>query len=583
MSFFNVLTLFGGLAVFLYGMTLMGEGLEKQAGGKLKHILERLTANPLKGILLGAGVTAIIQSSSATTVMVVGFVNSGLMQLSQAISIIMGANVGTTVTAWLLSTTGLQSDNWFVQLLTPSAFSPILAVVGIILLMFVKNSSKKNIGSILLGFAILMFGMDTMSGAVKPLADIPEFTQILTLFSNPLFGMLAGAVLTAVIQSSSASVGILQALAATGSITFASAIPIVMGQNIGTCVTALLSSIGANKNAKRAAMVHLYFNIIGAVVWLVVFYGLNALLHFSFVQDSVNAAGIAVIHTVFNLLSTLLLCPFGRQLEKLACFTVRDAREEEDEPLLDERLLATPSVALDQCRTTTKVMADLSRDTLDLALSMIGHYREKDADTICQWEQQVDEYEDAIGTYLVKLCSHSLSLSDSHEASRLLHCIGDFERISDHAVNMMKTAREIKEKDVRFSTEAQQELQCMYRAVREIVRMAVEAFHRKDLELAARVEPLEQVVDLLQKQLKRRHVDRLQKGECTTEMGFIFSDIITDCERVADHCSNIAVCLIQIHQDSFETHEYLNTLKNSGDEQFNHLFETYKMEYALPQ
>ena len=582
MSIFNVLTLFGGLAIFLYGMTLMGAGLEKRSGGKLKHILERLTANPLKGILLGAGVTAVIQSSSATTVMVVGFVNSGLMQLSQAISIIMGANVGTTVTAWLLSTTGIQSDNWFVQMLTPSSFSPILAVVGIVLYMFMKNGKKKDVGLILLGFAILMFGMDTMSGAVKPLADIPEFTEILTLFSNPLFGVLAGALLTAIIQSSSASVGILQALAATGSITFASAIPIVMGQNIGTCVTALISSIGANKNAKRAAMVHLYFNIIGTIVLMTVFYGLNALIDFAFVGDTVNAAQIAIIHTSFNLLSTLLLCPFGKQLEKLACLTIPDAKGEEAEPLLDERLLATPAVALDQCRTTTRVMADLSRDTLDLAMSMIGHYDEKSAATINQWEQQVDTYEDAIGTYLVKLSSHSLSLSDSHEVSRLLHCIGDFERISDHAVNMMKTAREIDQKQIVFTPDAQEDLQHMYRAVRAIVRMAVEAFHRKDLELAAHVEPLEQVVDLLKKQLKRRHIERLQRGECTTEMGFVFSDIITDCERVADHCSNIAVCLIQVHQDSFETHEYLNTLKNSDDKAFEDMYENYKSEYALP-
>ena len=582
MSAFHVLTLFGGLAIFLYGMTLMGEGLEKQAGGKLQHILERLTANPLKGLLLGAGVTAVIQSSSATTVMVVGFVNSGLMQLSQAISIIMGANVGTTITAWLLSTTGMESDHWFVQLLTPSAFSPVLAVAGIVMYMFLKTKRQKDIGAILLGFAILMFGMNTMSEAVKPLADVPEFTRILTVFSNPVFGVLAGAALTGIIQSSSASVGILQALASTGSITYGVAIPIVMGQNIGTCVTALLSSIGANKNAKRAAVVHLYFNIIGAAVWLAVFYGLNAFIQFSFFEQSVNAAAIAVIHTAFNLLSTLVLCPFGKQLEKLSRLTVRDAAEEEPEPLLDERLLSTPSIALDQCRTTTKVMADLSRDTLDLALSMIGNYREQDAATICQWEQTVDEYEDAIGTYLVKLSSHSLSLSDSHEISRLLHCIGDFERISDHAVHMMKNAREIEEKGIRFSPDAQRDLQCIYRAVREIMRLATEAFHRKDLELAAQVEPLEQVVDLLKKQLKHRHVDRLQKGACTMEMGFVFSDIITDCERVADHCSNIAVCLIQVHQDSFDTHEYLNTLKNSNDAAYTRLFEFYKTEYALP-
>ena len=582
MSFFNVLTMLGGLAVFLYGMTLMGEGLEKHAGGKLKHILERLTANPVKGMLLGAGVTAVIQSSSATTVMVVGFVNSGLMQLSQAISIIMGANVGTTITAWLLSTTGLESDQWFVKIFTPQVFAPVLAVIGIVMLMACRNGRKKDIGGIMLGFAVLVFGMDTMVGAVKPLAEIPEFTHMLTAFSNPLLGVLAGAVLTGIIQSSSASVGILQALAATGSVTYASAIPIVMGQNIGTCVTALLSSIGANKNAKRAALVHLYFNILGTAVWMTVFYGLNAVLHFSFINENVTAASVAVIHTTFNLLSTLLLCPFSKLLEKLACMTIRDGGGEETEPLLDERLLAAPSLALDQCRITTKVMADLSRDTLDLALSMVGHYRPQDADTINQWEQQADEYEDAIGTYLVKLSSHSLSLSDSHEVTRLLHCIGDFERISDHAVNLCRSAKEMQDKNIQFSPQAQQELQCLFRAVREVVRLAVETFHTRNLQLAAQVEPLEQVVDLLQKQLKMRHIERLQTGACTTEWGFVFADILTDCERVADHCSNIAVCLIQVHKDSFETHEYLNTLKNSDDKAFQDLYTQYKTEYALP-
>lgn len=582
MPLYNLLILLGGLAVFLYGMSLMSEGLERYSGGKLKHILERLSANPVKGILLGAGATALIQSSSSTTVMVVGFVNSGLMQLSQAVSIIMGANIGTTITAWLLSTTGLESSSPLLQMLTPACIAPLLAVIGIVLYKAAKNGRKRDIGSVLLGFAILLFSIAAMAWAVQPLAQVPAFLRVMEILSNPLLGLLAGLLLTVILQSSSVSVGLLQAFTATGCITFATAIPVVLGQNIGSCITALLSSIGANKNAKRAAMVHLYFNVIGAAVLMVLFYGLNAFLDFSFVSDHVNAAGVALIHTSFNLLSTLILCPFSGLLEKLACLTVRDAEREEDEPLLDERLLATPAVALDQCRTTTKVMADLSRDTLDLALSMIGHYNKKEADTILQWEQQVDEYEDAIGTYLVKLSGYSLSLSDTHEVSRLLHCIGDFERISDHAVNMMKTSREIDEKQISFSAEAQQDLLHMYRAVRQIVRMAVEAFHKKDLALAAQVEPLEQVVDLLKKQLKSRHIERLQRGECTTEMGFIFSDIITDCERVADHCSNIAVCLIQVHQDSFETHEYLNSLKNSDDKAFRTLYETYKEEYALP-
>lgn len=582
MPVYNLLILLGGLAVFLYGMSLMSEGLERYSGGKLKHILERLSDNPVKGILLGAGATALIQSSSSTTVMVVGFVNSGLMQLSQAVSIIMGANIGTTITAWLLSTTGLESSSPLLQMLTPAYIAPLLAVIGIVLYKAAKNGRKRDIGSVLLGFAILLFSIAAMAWAVQPLAQVPAFLRAMEILSNPLLGLLAGLLLTVILQSSSVSVGLLQAFTATGCVTFAAAIPMVLGQNIGSCITALLSSIGANKNAKRAAMVHLYFNVIGAAVLMALFYGLNAFLDFSFVSDRVNAAGVALIHTLFNLLSTLILCPFSSLLEKLARLTVRDAEREEDEPLLDERLLATPAVALDQCRTTTKVMADLSRDTLDLALSMIGHYHKKEADTILQWEQQVDEYEDAIGTYLVKLSGYSLSLSDTHEVSRLLHCIGDFERISDHAVNMMKTSREIDEKQIRFSSEAQQDLLHMYRAVRQIVRMAVEAFHKKDLALAAQVEPLEQVVDLLKKQLKSRHIERLQRGECTTEMGFIFSDIITDCERVADHCSNIAVCLIQVHQDSFETHEYLNSLKNSDDKAFRTLYETYKAEYALP-
>lgn len=582
MPVYNLLILLGGLAVFLYGMSLMSEGLERYSGGKLKHILERLSDNPVKGILLGAGATALIQSSSSTTVMVVGFVNSGLMQLSQAVSIIMGANIGTTITAWLLSTTGLESSSPLLQMLTPAYIAPLLAVIGIVLYKAAKNGRKRDIGSVLLGFAILLFSIAAMAWAVQPLAQVPAFLRAMEILSNPLLGLLAGLLLTVILQSSSVSVGLLQAFTATGCVTFAAAIPMVLGQNIGSCITALLSSIGANKNAKRAAMVHLYFNVIGAAVLMALFYGLNAFLDFSFVSDRVNAAGVALIHTLFNLLSTLILCPFSSLLEKLARLTVRDAEREEDEPLLDERLLATPAVALDQCRTTTKVMADLSRDTLDLALSMIGHYHKKEADTILQWEQQVDEYEDAIGTYLVKLSGYSLSLSDTHEVSRLLHCIGDFERISDHAVNMMKTSREIDEKQIRFSSEAQQDLLHMYRAVRQIVRMAVEAFHKKDLALAAQVEPLEQVVDLLKKQLKSRHIERLQRGECTMEMGFIFSDIITDCERVADHCSNIAVCLIQVHQDSFETHEYLNSLKNSDDKAFRTLYETYKAEYALP-
>ncbi len=581
MDIFDVLTLLGGLAIFLYGMNMMGDGLEKFAGSKLKGILERLTSNTFKGILLGAAVTAIIQSSSATTVMVVGFVNSGLMQLSQAVGIIMGANIGTTITAWLLSTTGMEGSGW-IAFLKPTSFSPILAVIGIVLLMFISSGKKKHVGTILLGFAILIFGMDSMSGAVEGLKSVPEFTSILTMFGdNPILGLLVGAVLTAIIQSSSASVGILQALSVTGKVSAAVAIPVIMGQHIGTCITAMISSMGANKNAKRAALVHLYFNVIGMSVLLVAFYVGRIFVPADVLRQTVDPAKIAVIHSVISVIAVCLWIPFSKFLEKLACLTIRDNETPEEATMLDERLLATPSVALDQCRTTTMVMADVSRNTLDLSLKLLSNYNDDDATTVRQWEKQADEYEDLIGTYLVKLSSRSLNLSDSHEVARLLHCIGDFERISDHALSLAKTAREINDKQIVFSPQAQKGLETMYRAVSEVVRLAVEAFEKKDLQLAARVEPLEQVVDLLKKQLKAQHIERLQKGECTTEMGFIFSDIITECERVADHCSNIAVCLIQVHQDSFETHEYLNALKSSNNEDFNEMYDDYKAEYAL--
>ena len=581
MDIFSVFQMAGGLALFLYGMHVMGDGLEKQAGGKLKTILEKLTANPVKGFLLGAAVTAVIQSSSATTVMVVGFVNAGIMKLSQAIGIIMGANVGTTITSWILSLTGLQGDSFWIQLLKPTSFSPIIAFFGIILIMFSKKEGKKDLGSTLIGFAVLMFGMEQMSSAVEPLADVPEFTSILLLFSNPLLGVLCGAILTAVIQSSSASVGILQALSATGSVTYSSAIPIILGQNIGTCVTALISSIGANKNARRAAVVHLSFNVIGTGLFLAVFYLLNGFLHFSFYDQSIDRLGIAVVHTCFNLLSTLTLLPFTKLLEKLAYLTIRDTANDENFQILDERFLASPAVAIHQCQKMAVSMARLAQSSLYQAIGLIGAYDEKIAHSIEEGEDQIDMYEDKLGTYLVRLSSKNLTMEESREISKLLHVIGDFERIGDHAVNILKSAKEMQVKKYVFSGQAQQEISIISSAIEEIVDLATNAFVKNDLYLASKVEPLEQVVDSLKDELRNRHVQRLQNGECTISNGFIFSDLITNYERVADHCSNIGVCILRIAEDSFDTHEYLNHVKDGHDDTFENRYNRYKEKYQL--
>ncbi|MBQ7082517.1 MAG: Na/Pi cotransporter family protein, partial [Oscillospiraceae bacterium] len=520
MDIFAVFELVGGLAMFLYGMNVMGDGLEKQAGGKLKTILEKMTSNPVKGFLLGLAVTAVIQSSSATTVMVVGFVNAGIMKLRQAIGIIMGANVGTTVTAWILSLTGLEGDSFIVQILKPSTFSPLVAFIGIVMIMFFKKESLRNIGSIAMGFAVLMFGMDMMSAAVKPLQNVPEFTSILTMFSNPILGVLAGALLTAVIQSSSASVGILQALSDTGSVTFSSAVPIILGQNIGTCVTALLSSVGTNKNARRAAVVHLYFNLIGTTLFLVLFYAAHAILDFSFFSLPIDRMGISVVHTLFNLVSTLTLLPFAGLLEKLALLTIRDDGKDEkrkvlDEDLLDERFLASPSVAIFQSQKMTRSMATLAQSCLHQAISLIGNYDEQVAHAIEEGEDQIDLYEDKLGSYLVHLSGKSLTLQESHEVSKLLHVIGDFERIGDHAVNILKSAKEMKDKKFVFSDDAKKELDTISSAIEEVVRLATEAFIRDDLAMATQVEPLEQVVDNMKNELRARHISRLQAGECT--------------------------------------------------------------------
>ena len=589
MDFFSVLTLLGGLAMFLYGMNVMGDGLEKVSGGKLEKILENLTSSPVKAVLLGAAVTGVIQSSSATTVMVVGFVNSGIMQLSQAVGVIMGANIGTTVTSWILSLAGIQSSNFFIQLLKPTSFAPVLALIGVVFLMFLKDAKKKDIGTILIGFSVLMFGMETMSGAVKPLAEVPEFTGILLKFSIPVLGVLAGTVLTAVIQSSSASVGILQALCITGAVPYSAAIPIIMGQNIGTCITALLSAIGANKNAKRAAMVHLYFNIIGTIVFMVVFYTVNTAVHFPFLTESATPAGIAVIHSAFNISVTILLLPFSKLLVKLACLTVRDkgteevvSAEDKEFKILDTRFLETPALAIEQSRNAARNMAQEAKKALKIALTLIDDYSEEKALQVQKIESKVDRYEDELGTYLVNLNHKNLTLEDSQSLSIMLHCIGDFERISDHAVEIKDAAEEMYQKKLHFSQKALAELHVLEKAVNDIVEMAYQAFAQRNMGLAAAVEPLEEVVDELCRELKNRHVDRLRAGECTIEMGFILSDINTGLERVADHCSNIGVCVTQVRENLFDTHSHLDMIKNSPDEKFYREVETDRSKYVLP-
>lgn len=580
MDLFDGLTLVGGLSLFLFGMNLMGASLEKRAGGSLKALLGKLTSRKILGFLTGLGVTAVIQSSSATTVMVVGFVNSGLLSLHQAINVIMGANVGTTVTAWILSLTGLDSGNFFIQLLKPTSFTPILALIGVGLTMMAKSDKKKDVGMILLGFAVLMFGMDTMSGAVEGLKDVPEFQNVLLMFTNPILGVLAGAALTAIIQSSSASVGILQALSATGQVTYGAAIPIIMGQNIGTCVTAMISSVGANKNAKRAAVVHLMFNIIGTAVWLAVFYGINSVLHFAFVGQPIDQLGIAVVHTGFNVLCTVLLFPFSSLLEKLACRMVPDTKAPDQIQILDERLLSTPSVALVRCQEVAETMARISMDALKTGCQLLKNYDAKSAQAVRETEQEADQYEDMLGTYLVKMGRSNLSKNDSQQVSKLLHIIGDFERISDHAVNLVESAEEMRSKGLNFSIYAKKELEILTAAVGEIMDLSLEAFLKNDPVLAAQVEPLEEVVDTLKEQLRNRHILRLQKGECTIELGFVWSDLLTNLERVADHCSNIAGCIIEMAHDSLDVHEYLDNVK-AGGPAFMKAYQDYAQKYAL--
>lgn len=584
MDIFGVLSLFGGLAMFLFGMDVMGKGLERQAGNKLQSLLEKLTSNPLKGFILGLGVTAIIQSSSATTVMVVGFVNAGIMQLKQAVGIIMGANVGTTVTSWILSLSGISGDSFFIKMLKPSSFTPILAVIGIILFMMGKTDKKKNIGTILLGFAVLMFGMEQMSGAVKPLTDVPQFTNLFTLFTNPVLGIIVGAVLTAVIQSSSASVGILQALSVTGAVTYANAVPIIMGQNIGTCITAILSSVGANKNAKRAAAVHLYFNIIGVAVFCILFYSAKALLNFSFINDPVSQVGIAIVHTAFNVTATVIILPFSNFLVKLACMTVKDKENEtnaEDSISLDERFFAVPAVAVSHSEQVAVKMFKLSNKAVTEAIGVIKNFSSEKVSDVENLETEVDKYEDVLGSYLVKLSNKDMTDSDSRRISRILHTIGDFERISDHAVNIKKAAQEMNEKGISFSSEAKIELNVLEEAIKRILEISESAFEKNDVAEAKKVEPLEQVVNELTRTVKSRHVERLKNGTCTIELGFILSDLINNYERIADHCSNIAIAIIEVNRGSFDTHGYIIDMKESKDEDYTNMYNEYRKTYTL--
>ncbi len=592
MDIFGVLSLIGGLAIFLYGMDLLGEGLTGASGGKLEKILEKLTSNPLKAVLLGAGVTAVIQSSSATTVMVVGFVNSGIMKLSQAVGVIMGANIGTTITSWILSLTGIESSNIFISLLKPTSFSPVLAAVGIVFLMFLKKDSLKNPGKIMIGFALLMYGMDAMSSSVAPLAEVPQFASILTAFSNPVLGMLAGMLFTAIIQSSSASVGILQALCSTGILSYATALPIIMGQNIGTCVTALLSSIGATKNGKRAAIIHLYFNVIGTVTFMIVFYALNAVIRFSFLNLTAQEFGIAVIHTTFNIITTAYLLPLRKVLEKLAYATIKldddekrimDRRSENEFALLDDRFLEAPSLAVEHCKQVINKMADISRESLFISMSLIGGYDEEQALRVGELETRADKYEDALGTYIMKISTKNLKKEDSEMLNVMLHCIGDFERISDHACNICDSARELQQKNMQFSPKAETELDILSSAVREAVDISFDAFKSNSKNEADKVEPLEELIETLAVELKARHIRRLREGKCTIELGFAHSDILNNLERVADHCSNIAVDVIQSDQLEFDAHEYLDGIKNKDNQQFARDYKAYKEKYRLPE
>lgn len=584
MTVFDIFTLLGGIAMFLFGMNVMGDNLEKISGGKLETILEKMTNNRIKGVLLGTFVTALIQSSGAVTVMAVGFVNSGIMALRQVIGIIMGANIGTTVTAWILSLTGIQGDSFLLSMLKPSSFAPILAFIGIAMVMFVKSDKKKSVGNILIGFGVLMIGMNTMSTALEGLESVPGFTDILTKFSNPVLGVLAGALLTTALQSSSASVGILQALSVTGSISVSAAFPLILGQNIGSCTTVLISSIGANKNAKRAAGAHLVFNVIGVILAMVLFYGANAIFGLPFFDDKVNPASIAIIHSLFNIFATVVLFPFGNQLEKLMCLIIPD-RDEDAEPksesLVEERFLISPSFALDKVKERCDEMALLAKKNINLSLDFIKIYNRSKDEKIKNNEKRLDKYEDELETYLVKISTMDLSVEDSVRLSKLSHAIGNFERIGDYGVNILKTKRTMHNDRIHFSDEANRELDIMGKAVKEITENSIKAFIDDDLELAQTVEPLEQVINNLKAELRAKHSKRMENGECTVENGMLFFDIVNSFERIADHCSNLAVCIIELSQGSYQTHSYLKQVKKSNNPSFMECFEGYLNKYSI--
>ncbi|MBS7302565.1 MAG: Na/Pi cotransporter family protein [Lachnospiraceae bacterium] len=586
MDIFGLLTMIGGLALFLYGMEVLGDGLKKASGGKLEIILEKLTSNKLLAVLLGAGVTAVIQSSSATTVMVVGFVSSGIMSLSRAVGVILGANVGTTITAWILSLTEMSGTGIIFELLKPTSFSPIFAMAGVAIHMSSKKEKHKNAATIMIGFAVLMFGMEMMSGAVKPLANVPEFRNLLLKFSNPILGMLVGLVFTAVIQSSSASIGVLQALCMSGAVSYATAIPIIMGQNIGTCVTAMISGAGSSRNAKRTALVHLYYNFMKVAFFMIPFYILNGCFNFSFMTDSASAVGVAVIHTAFNVIMLLIIFPFTSVLEKMVYMTLPLTEAEKEDSrkiqILDPIFLDRPALALEMCKNAAVDMAKHARDGMLLAMGLLTEYDEKKAQKVRELEDLVDRYEDELGSYLVKINGHHMSSKDSQEISILLHCIGDFERISDHSVNIMASAREMYEKDASFSKKAQEELVIFTQAVTDILDTAIKVFCDEDLNLAKKVEPMEENIDYLSEEMKKRHIKRLRKGKCTIEMGFVLSDITTNYERVSDHCSNIAICLLQINEDSFDTHEYQDVISSKDNTTYVEEVKRLREYYRLP-
>ena len=581
MNIFSICTLCGGLAFFLFGMHVMSQSLEKIAGGKLEATLKKMTSNPFKSLALGAGITIAVQSSSAMTVMLVGLVNSGIMQLEQTVGVIMGSNIGTTLTAWFLSTAGIKSDNVFISMLKPENFAPIVALIGIVMIMMSKKKKHQDIGTIMVGFAVLMYGMELMKNAVSPLAEMEGFSNLLVAFKNPLLSVLFGAVFTGVVQSSAASVGILQALSLTGTISYRMAIPIIMGQNIGTCVTALLSSIGVSKNAKRVTVVHMSFNIIGTVICLTVFYGLDALIHFSFVDKPIGAVEIAAVHSIFNIVTTLILLPFSGQLVKLAKKLIHDSKEAEEAVLLDKRLIATPPLAVSQCREKTVEMAQGAKEALHEALRAIFDYSDKAVLSVEEKEQLLDEMEDQLSTFLLELSAVSLADEDSRTVTELLHTISDFERISDHAINMIEIAREMERESRSFSDSARADFSTLFAALTEITGLTEKAFANNDTELALNVEPLEEVIDDLTAAIRDKHIDRLRKGECSPELGVYLSDLLINCERVSDHCSNIAVSIIQIAKSSMRSHVYLNELKAQRSEQFIGAYNSYHEKYRL--